>query len=90
VPTPTDSSKTWTNQPDDVLDATNLGEFSLGKGAVAEVRKSPDGTYLLTTGGLFGSQTMRCDNADVVFKVLSLIDPNKTTALPDGATLVGE
>ena len=63
---------TWTDQPE-ILEGTEVvARFSVRDGDSAEFRKV-DGTYYLTVGGLFGSQTIRCDDLEWGVKMLERI-----------------
>jgi len=83
--------KTWSSQPDDVEYARVVSTFRIRKFTV-EVRHEKPGTYLLSSGDLFGSQTLRCETAEVVFRALALISTEDTTKagvkLPHGAAIL--
>lgn len=70
------SDKTWNDQPDAVIGARKI----ISRGLFVERRKSEpslvievrqgDGVYYVTGGHLFGSQTIRCRDAESVLLVL--------------------
>lgn len=66
------SEKTWTDQPDEVERAEVLLTFH-ANGRTIEVRRQdevPDPAYYVSTGGLFGSQTVKCPFEDTLWAVL--------------------
>ena len=81
--------KTWDDQPDEVEDVPIRATLSLGDGLHAEVRNGGRSQpYFLTVGNLFGSQTVKCPDADGVLTVLGIARSGKTSALPNDADLL--
>lgn len=84
------SDKKWHDQPDCVLEADDVCSVSVGE-LIVEVRKERSGTYLVTTGTLFGSQTIRCENVDAVFAVIQIANDGKRKGgvdVPEGCELL--
>jgi len=89
-------SKNWTDQPDEVENAKVLCRFySKSASALFEVRKGhvdDASPYYLTTGNLFGSQTVKAFNPDDIFHLIGVVidreDSEKIVALPLGMELV--
>ena len=63
------TEKTWNDQPDACEQAVVLSDFSIGDGYSVEVRKA-QGVYYLTTGNLFGSQTLIATDADAMLSAI--------------------
>ena len=87
---------TWNDQPPIVSDMEILVSLYIGDkpGRIVEVRSAngwvQGGTqaYFVTVGNLFGSQTVRCENANLVFKVMKMAKSRKKQDLPTGVTLL--
>jgi len=62
--------KTWTDQPAAVLQAEPVASVRVGGARRIEIRAESAGSYLLTIGTLFGSQTLRCPDARAAFRML--------------------
>lgn len=89
----------WDDQPDEVRAARVLASFYMADKGIVEIRAEEaaqgrrDRTFFLSFGGIFGSQTLRCEGAEAVFKVIDMIskaldqDRGKVPA-PAGATLM--
>ena len=66
------SSKQWTDQPDVCERAEVLFEtFCAKAGLQFEVRKANETLFLVTSGCLFGSQTVSVKSAEDAFKLLN-------------------
>jgi len=76
--------KNWTDQPDEVTRAEPICSMFLKMpGISVEVRRIDYETaYFLTTGNLFGSQTIKAPDANTVFRIL-----DKIAHMSNGATL---
>jgi hypothetical protein len=92
-------NKTWTDQPDDVLEAeTMLGSFKIvmskveASNATVEIRRKATAypnrpyDYLVSFGTLFGSQTLQCKSAEQVLAVLCCQGTDRS--LPLGVALL--
>ena len=62
--------KTWTDQPAVVEQAEPVASIRVGGARRVEIRAETAGSYLLTIGTLFGSQTLRCPDARAAFRML--------------------
>ena len=81
--------KTWTHQPDQVIDAPVCVIINCWRDAMIEVRKTAEGRYLVTVGNLFGSETVDCGtDADLVFELMHKFNRGKLQVLPSGATVI--
>lgn len=94
--------KHWTDQPACVEKADVMYSAHNTNGFLVEVRRlrlKGRRTYLVTTGTLFGSQTVQCDSTeqcdseDVMWAVLRIVHSGKSSghsvkSLPEGATLL--
>jgi hypothetical protein len=71
------TEKTWTDQPDVVEAATKVAGFMVGgrdAAVVIEVRRDYHGAgYYVTAGNLFGSQTVRCRDAETALRAIEFI-----------------
>lgn len=82
------ADKTWSDQPDDVIGLRVMASVLVNHRRF-EVRRAPNGEYYITTGNLFGSQTVRCEHADAAWAVLH--EASKSTNLhtiPPGVTIM--
>lgn len=70
------NGKSWTNQPDCVEGCDILFSTSV-KDIVLEVRRAAFGTYYLTAGTLWNSQTILCPNAELVLVVMNAVVNNR-------------
>lgn len=81
------NKKTWSDQPDVVLDAPIVLSFSL-EDRHLEIRKSGD-HYYVTSGNIFGSQTVLAKDEAALWAVLRIATSKGTGAsLPDGARIL--
>lgn len=82
---------TWTDQPE-VLDGAEVICTGSAKGdGHFEVRKTDDNEWYITLGNLFHSETVKCDNAEVVLRTIGAVYERRGSApvnLPPGAALV--
>lgn len=62
-------NRQWTDQPEILETAEVLCTFTIGSGVIAEVRRSTSLWYL-TTGNLFGSQTIQSQSPEGVFRAI--------------------
>lgn len=84
--------KTWTDQPDAVLDGVVVCDGIRIDDRFAEVRKLTGGKYTLTIGNLFGSETLICDDADCVFSAINVglsARNRRPVVAPKGCVLAG-
>lgn len=85
---------TWTDQPTEVqmCSVVAVGRFDCG---AWEVRRDGQNWYL-TVGGLFGSQSIRCRDADVLLTLMGRVSrraafddtDTKPLVVPPGAQLL--
>lgn len=79
--------KTWTDQPDLVLDGDVACHGTSSNGAW-EVRRI-GGKFTVTVGDLFQSQTVWCPDVDVMLVVLNrALNGRRNQPLPEGAELL--
>jgi hypothetical protein len=79
----------WTDQPK-TLDGLVVLFRTFVKGRIIEVRRGTN-CYYVTTGNLFGSQTIRAASAEAAFTVMHLaasFDDGQPMDLPDDCKLV--
>lgn len=82
----------WTDQPK-VLENTEttfngrVGEYYV---EVRREKKLSDPIWYVTQGNLWGSQTLKCEDVDSVFRALSVIAENRKVNVPRGCTLMEE
>jgi hypothetical protein len=80
----------WKDQPK-CLDGAEVLFTSSLHGLIVEIRRV-NSIYYVSTGNLFGSQTVKVLEADLVFYLLQTIqdalDANKEAVLPDGCSLL--
>ena len=84
------NEKRWSDQPDEVLQGQVVLN-TLYKDRAVEVRSCPDGTYYVTTGNLFGSQTVACRTVEQLLAVLQLASDakgGKPVSVPSGVRLL--
>lgn len=89
------NERTWTDQPA-CLDGTHIVATISLPNATAEVRKAsaplgaPGWTWYVTIGNLFGSQTLKCCDAETALMCIAAAGRNRKrpVELPAGATLV--
>lgn len=82
----------WSDQPKVLENAVpkfkgRVGEF------LCEVRcekKLSDPTWYVTQGNLFGSQTLKCEDVDSVFRALNIIAEGQRVNVPAGCVLMEE
>lgn len=79
--------KTWTDQPDEVAERAIVATLHVGD-FIAEVRWANDNGWYITTGTLFGSQTLLCRDAETAFRVFEALSKGTPTKPPSGARLV--
>src|SRR5262245_10381605 len=86
---------TWTDQPA-ILDALNVVASISLREIVAEIRESEKkpGTFYLTAGTLFGSETVYCLDWRTLLITLDRVShkrsSDKPMTLPPGATLIDQ
>lgn len=81
---------TWTDQPPCLTDARVIFNGSVGE-RHAEVRLGKDGTFYVTQGNLFGSQTLRCDGPEAAFAAIGVIASEcKSTQPPEGCKVMSQ
>ena len=86
--------RSLTDQPEILEGAEVLVDFFAKQvGARFEVRKT-DGAFFLTTGNLFGSQTVKAPDAESVLRVIGLAmnrdeGSEAPVALPDECEIMG-
>lgn len=87
-------AKTWSDQPDAVLEAIRAAEVQLRHGRSAEVREArPDGPtagWYVTIGNLFWSETFYCIDARAAFHLLSVANERMRPKMPFGVRRVEE
>lgn len=95
-------SKTWDDQPDEVMNARPIGTVWVHHGqheSAVEIRRKDtevgappaSAIFYLTAGNLFGSETVRCEGANTAMTVLGMMGNEKTKKpmdLPGGAKLL--
>jgi hypothetical protein len=82
-------ARTWTDQPLEVEGSEVMLSFS-GQRAVVEVRKGP-ATWYVSAGSLFGSQTVRCPDAETAMRVAHAVaraSGKKAAGVPAGCELL--
>ena len=87
------TGKTWEDQPDEVRNADILATVRAGRQDMiteirgCEHRPPASRVYYLTTGTLFGSQTIRCNGEDVLWTTIRRMEKRKPQ-VPNGAVLL--
>jgi hypothetical protein len=79
----------WNDQPEFLRDATEITHFFAKRGI--HIYKL-GAKYYLTTGNLFGSQTIETGDVEVLLKCVGIAasheQGSKDVNIPDGATIV--
>ncbi len=66
-------NRTWEDQPEELERTITLACFYLKVRSV-EVRKDlAQNVYYVSAGNIFGSETLRCSDADAVFRVIHVL-----------------
>ncbi len=88
------NQKRWEDQPDAVLALPVVMSFHANRLVEVRAGERPEEPhlsreYLITTGNLFGSQTLRTWGEDKLFEVLSIATSGKKSAsLPSNVEIV--
>lgn len=77
----------WNDQPAAVEGKPVVFEGRVGE-RLTEIREGVAGTYYVTHGNLFGSETIACDSDTAVFAALTLIASGKMAGPPPGCRLL--
>jgi len=77
----------WNDQPEVLTGYRIVFRGKVGE-RLTEVREGVAGTYYVTQGNLFGSETLACDSDTAVFAALTLIASAKVAAIPNGCRLL--
>lgn len=82
--------KRWTDQPDDVKNYPVVLHFFCERSIEVRKVERRDFAYYVTTGNLFGSQTLRVRDEGTLFAVLQIATGKKDKAqdLPPGAEVM--
>jgi hypothetical protein len=80
----------WKDQPTDIIGAELLSDWYASPFSYAVYKK--DETYYLTTGNLFGSQTVASNDVDAIFRLIKQIyevgDTGREIKLPNDVKLL--
>jgi hypothetical protein len=84
-PIPASDERTWSDQPEALHGARSLLKAQLGCGAMVQVMRDPETkVYYVTTGNLFGSETVRTGDEETTWRLLRAV-----AELEEGETLSG-
>ena len=83
----------WTDQPEVILRAEQIFKsYHNGRSVVGyRVRNTNGDEWYITTGNLFGSQTISCNSIESYLVALDLaVNAKKDAKLPDGCSIIAE